>query len=172
MKKPFNWYSFHIGKRGYFFLTMLLCANFLVAGALTAKAAPSNSEVQSQQAKRTISGVVKDKSGSPIPGVTILVKGTSTGQVSDVEGKYTLDVPQDAKTLVFSFVGMDTQEIQITGKSNVNVNLMETVTGLNEVVVVGYGTQKKIDLTGSVATVSVKDFEHAPNTDALQALQG
>lgn len=130
----------------------------------------TNSEVQAQ--KKSIKGTVKDEKGQTIPGVSVVVKGTTTGQVTDIDGKYSLEVPVDAKTLVFSFVGMDKQEINISGRDQINVNLKETVMGLGEVVVVGYGTQKKVDLTGSVSTVSVKDFENAPVANAVEAMQG
>lgn len=134
---------------------------------------PLNTGIEAQQAqKKTIKGTVKDEKGQPIPGVSVVLKGTTTGQVTDVEGKYALDVPSDAKTLVFSFVGMDQQEVIITGRTTVDITMKESVLGLGEVVVVGYGTQKKVDLTGSVSTVSVKEYENAPVADALEAMQG
>jgi TonB-dependent starch-binding outer membrane protein SusC len=132
---------------------------------------PLNSGAQQAQ-KKTVRGTVKDEKGLPMPGVSVLLKGTSTGMVTDAEGKYTLEVPSDAKTLVFSFVGMDQQEVIITGRTTADVTLKESVLGLGEVVVVGYGTQKKVDLTGSVSTVSVKEFENAPVTGTIEAMQG
>jgi TonB-dependent starch-binding outer membrane protein SusC len=126
-----------------------------------------------QQAQRkTVTGTVKDSKGQPIPGVSVIVKGTTTGMVTDMDGKFSLEVPADARTLVFSFVGMDQQEVIITGRTSVDVTMQESVLGLGEVVVVGYGTQKKVDLTGSVSTVSVKEYEKAPVTDVLDAMQG
>jgi TonB-linked SusC/RagA family outer membrane protein len=134
---------------------------------------PLSASIETQQAqKKAIRGTVKDEKGQPIPGVSVVVKGTTMGQVTDVEGKYALEVPADAKTLVFSFVGMDQQEVIITGRTQIDITMRETILGLGEVVVVGYGTQKKVDLTGALSTVSIKDFQNAPVTDALDAMQG
>jgi len=134
---------------------------------------PTVTGIETQQAqKKTIRGTVKDEKGQPVPGVSVVLKGTTTGQVTDVDGKYSLDVPIDARTLVFTFVGMDQQEVIITGRNAIDITLKESVLGLGEVVVVGYGTQKKVDLTGSVSTVSVKEYEKAPVTDVLDAMQG
>ncbi len=141
---------------------------------LTATTAPVKRifEEAQQQQKRTVSGTVKDEKGQPMPGVSVVVKGTTIGIVTDVEGAFTLSVPADAKTLQFSFVGMKPQEVDISGKTSVNVVLEELTVGLNEVVAVGYGTMKKSDLTGAVATVSAADFDKVPATNMLQALQG
>ncbi|MEI8049543.1 MAG: SusC/RagA family TonB-linked outer membrane protein, partial [Bacteroidota bacterium] len=134
---------------------------------------PMVTGIATQQAqKKTIKGTVKDEKGQSVPGVSVVVKGTTIGQVTDVEGKYSLEVPADAKTLVFTFVGMDQQEVIITGRTAIDITMKESVLGLGEVVVVGYGTQKKVDLTGSVSTVSVKEYEKAPVTDVLDAMQG
>ncbi len=132
---------------------------------------PLNTGAQQAQ-KRTITGTVTDQKGQPIPGASVVVKGTTIGIVTDMDGKFSLEVPSDAKTLTFTFVGMEPQEVIITGRTTVNVTLVEATTGLGEVVVVGYGTQKKVDLTGSVSTVSVKEFDKSPVTGTVQALQG
>lgn len=106
-----------------------------------------------------------------MPGVSTVVKGTTTGTITDADGNFSLQVQADAKTLVFSFVGMVAQEIAITGQTSFKVVMAEDAIGIEEVVAVGYGTMKKSDLTGSVTTVKVKDLTMRP-TPAASALQG
>ncbi|MDD4189885.1 MAG: TonB-dependent receptor [Mangrovibacterium sp.] len=128
------------------------------------------SRVQQQTLK--ISGRVADSSGSPLPGVSVVVKGSTTGTVTDFDGKYTLaNVPGNA-TLVFSFVGMRAQEVVVGSKSVIDISMEEETIGIEEVVAIGYGTVRKADLTGSVATVSTKDFDKVPSSNPLQVLQG
>ncbi|MBA4410519.1 MAG: TonB-dependent receptor [Bacteroidota bacterium] len=126
-----------------------------------------NSTPLTQEQKFSVKGTVKSQSGEPIPGVTIAVKGTSTGTISDGNGNYTLSVPSGASTLVFSFVGLKTQEIAVNNRTSINVVLEEETIGLEEVVAVGYGTMKKSDLTGSVASVKSSQVEN----EQPQALQ-
>ncbi len=136
---------------------------------ITAKGDLNSPGVQQQE---TVSGKVTNSSGEPLPGVTVVVKGTIHGIVTDVDGNYTLfKVPADA-TLVFSFVGMKTQEIVITGKSNIDIVMVEDAIGIEEVVAIGYGTMKKSDLTGSVASVKSEDITDIPSNNITQALQG
>ncbi len=131
----------------------------------------SSGEFQ-QQKQLKVSGRVTDSSGSYIPGVSIVVKGSNSGTITDSEGNYTLaNVPQGA-ALVFSFVGMKTREIAVNGRSTLNVVMEEEKIGIEEVVAVGYGTQKKVNLTGSVANVDNKLFESRPVTNVSSALQG
>jgi TonB-linked SusC/RagA family outer membrane protein len=104
-----------------------------------------------------VSGKVTDSTGASLPGVSVVLKGTTTGTITDFDGNYTLsNIPSDA-TLVFSFVGMRMQEVKVAGKTTVNVELTEETVGVEEVVVVGYGTIKKVNLTGSVASVKVDE---------------
>ncbi len=120
----------------------------------------------------TISGKVTDSSGAPLPGVTVVVKGTIQGIITDADGSYTLSkVPSDA-TLVFSFVGMKSQEITASGKTTIDVTMKEETIGLGEVVAVGYGTMKKSDLTGSVGSVSSDDFKSTPLRSLSSMIQG
>jgi len=120
----------------------------------------------------TISGKVTDSSGGSLPGVTVVVKGTTNGSITDANGKYSLsNIPENA-TLQFSFVGMKTQEVVVVGKSSINVILAEETVGIEEVVAVGYGTQKKVNLTGSVSSMTSKELENRPITKTSQALSG
>ncbi len=131
------------------------------------------SEIKTQQTQnRTISGTVKDEKGQPMPGVSVVVKGTTTGTVTDADGMFTLSVPSDTKALQFSFIGMKTQEVDISGKTNVNVILEELTVSLGEVVAIGYGSVRKADLTGAVTSVNAKDFDKVPASSPLQALAG
>ena len=124
------------------------------------------------QQTQTISGKVTGDTGENLPGVTILVKGTNIGTSSDVEGSYTLQVPAGSNTLVVSFVGFRTREVPINNQTTININLATDAKALQEVVVVGYGTQEKVNLTGAVAVVSTKELENHPITNASSALQG
>jgi len=107
--------------------------------------------------QKEVSGTVKDKNGEPVPGVSVVVKGTTTGTITANDGIFRLNVPEDAKTLVFSFVGMKTQEVTITGETTFNIVLQDETVGMEEVVVVGYGTQKKVHLTGALSMISVDE---------------
>lgn len=133
----------------------------------------TKSEIESQQLqKKELSGAIKDVKGLPLPGVTVHVKGSTIGTISDNDGKFRLSVPMDAKILVFSFVGMKSQEIQIAGKMIINAVLSEETVGLDEVVAIGYGTMKKMDFTGSVSSIQSKDISKTPVTSFDQAMQG
>ena len=120
---------------------------------------------------RVISGTVKDQTGETIISASVVVKGTTIGTVTDFDGNYSLEVPDDAKVLVFSYIGMKTQELNITG-STMNVVLSENSEVLEEVVVTGYGTTKKRDVVTSVASVGAEQLKDIPVTSAAEALQG
>ncbi|HEY0740945.1 MAG TPA: TonB-dependent receptor [Chryseosolibacter sp.] len=120
----------------------------------------------------TVSGVVRDNDGSVLPGVNVLVKGTTIGVVTDANGSYTLAAPSGESVLVFSFIGYVTKEVSINNQSVVNVSLDADVKTLNEVVVIGYGTQKKSDLTGSVGSVKASDIQERQLPSVNQALAG
>lgn len=121
---------------------------------------------------RTVTGKVTGTDGSGLPGVTIQVKGTATGSTSDVNGGFSLaNVPSNG-ALVFSFVGMKTQEVAVDNRSTINVTMLEDVDLLEEVVVIGYGTVKKKDATGAVAAIGAKDFNKGVITSTEQLLQG
>ena len=124
------------------------------------------------QAKKDIKGVVTDKNGEPIPGANIIEKGNPTnGTITDVDGNYTLSVFGNS-VLVVSYIGYNRIEIQVKNRSVVDITLSEDTQALEEVVVVGYSTQKKVNLTGSVSTVNFESMSSRPVTDASQALSG
>ncbi|MEM1358666.1 MAG: TonB-dependent receptor [Bacteroidota bacterium] len=119
-----------------------------------------------------INGTVTGDEGEPLIGVTVAIKGTTSGTVTDLDGNYTLDVPANAEFLVFSYTGYATQEIAINNRSRIDVVLETDAEVLDEIVVVGYGTVKKSDLTGAVASVKSEELTAYPAIGAEQALQG
>lgn len=125
--------------------------------------------VTAQQIK--VSGVVKTTKGELLPGVSVIEKGTQNGVNTDFDGNYTIAVDKNS-TLVFSFIGMLTQEVKVAGKNSIEVKLNESSIGLNEVIVTGYQSQKKADLTGAVAVVDMGDLKEATSGNALKSLQG
>lgn len=132
----------------------------------------SSSNPAVQTGKIDVNGTIKDSSGQPLPGVTVLVKGTTQGTISDFDGNYTLkDVPADA-ILVFSFVGMRTEEMAVSGKSVLNITMVEDAIGIEEVVAVGYGTQKKVNLTGAVSNIDSEELVKRPINSVANMLQG
>lgn len=128
-----------------------------------------------QDAMLTITGKVTDKANLPLPGVNVVLKGTTTGTTTDVDGQYTLSLPDEEanSTLVFSFIGFTPQEVAIAGRSVINIQLSEDVKTLQEVVVVGYGVQKKESVVGSIAQVTDKELKRTGNvSDLTQAVAG
>lgn len=119
-----------------------------------------------------IKGKVVDMDGAPLPGVTVIVKGTTNGTITDFDGVYTLHNVPNGATLVYSFVGMRSKEIVVEGQAAIDVTLEEETIGIEEVVAIGYGTQKKVNLTGSVSNVTSEVLESRPVQNVGQALQG
>jgi TonB-linked SusC/RagA family outer membrane protein len=119
----------------------------------------------------TISGTVKDQNGEPIPGVTVSVPGTGFGTATDIDGKYSLVVP-DGATLVFSFIGFVSQRVVVGSESLINVFLREDTSSLDEVIVIGYGTQKQREVTGSISTLEAAQLEDQPVGQFVQKLHG
>lgn len=146
----------------------LLCFNGIITGNGTSM---TNSVAEQQQEKR-ITGKVTDKSGTALPGVSVVVKGTTTGMVTDTDGNFSLLVPANAQTLSFSFVGMQIQEVTIGTQQVFNVILEESAIGLEEVVVVGYGTTKKATVTGSISTVDGNKLKASPSINLANSLAG
>ena len=131
----------------------------------------SVSEVGSIQQKM-ISGVVKDETGDPIPGVSVIVKGTTRGALTSIDGKFQIEVTGSDKVLQFSFVGMKTQEVAITDQRTVNITLVQETIGIEEVVAVGYGVQKKVTSTGSVVSSKGEALEKSATANLTNNLVG
>ncbi len=125
-----------------------------------------------EQQERTITGKVTDSSGAPLPGVTVIVKGTTIGTVTDIDGNFSLEIPLTAEILQFSFVGTKTQEVVLGEINTLNIVLEEETTGLDEVVVVGYGAQKKESVTGAISTVNTEDLKRSSSPNLSVALAG
>jgi TonB-linked SusC/RagA family outer membrane protein len=125
-----------------------------------------------QKVVRTVVGRVTDEKDDGLPGVNIVLEGTSQGTITDIDGRFSLEVPDDKAVLVFSFVGYISQQVIVGNNSNIAVKLMEDTKALEELVVVGYGVQKKSDLTGSVTRLSGKNFENQQKTQLTDMLAG
>ncbi len=131
-----------------------------------------NEDLSIEQSNITVKGTVKDDTGEPLSGVSVVVKGTTTGTITDLDGAYTINVPNASSTLVFSFIGFHKQEITVGGRADINVVLVEDAKALDEVVVVGYGTMRKSDVTGSIATAKGSDIIKGQTFNALDGLKG
>lgn len=132
----------------------------------------SISEVEQPQ-KKEISGTVRDSKGLPVPGVAVVVKGSTIGIITDTDGQFKLSVPVDAKVLMFSFVGMKKQEFVIADQTSFSIVMLDEIVGLSEVVSVGYGTQKKTSVVGAITTTTSKELERMGGiTNLAQALSG
>jgi TonB-dependent starch-binding outer membrane protein SusC len=123
-------------------------------------------------AQQTVQGTVKDETGAGMPGVYIVVKNTSAGTTTDADGSFSVSVGSNDAVLVFSFIGYSTQEVAVNGRTRVDVTLAASVESLDEVIVIGYGTQKKSDITGSVASVTSESLREVPVANVQNALQG
>ena len=133
------------------------------------KKSMSNSGMQ--QKNRKITGTITDPMGSPIIGANIIVKGSTQGTITDLDGKYSIEVGGNS-ILQISYIGYNTLEIPVTNQTKLNIKLQEDTQKLDEVVVVGYGTQTKREITGSITNVSSKDFNQGLTRDAADLLQG
>jgi TonB-linked SusC/RagA family outer membrane protein len=140
---------------------------------LRKKTKPDGSEdVNHEVVDRIVGGNITDDKGEPLPGVSVLVKGTQRGTISDVNGAYSLSLPEGDASLVFSFVGYLNQEIAITNQTVLNVSLKTDTKALDEVIVVGYGTQKKRDVSTAISSVSSKELKDKPMANFASALAG
>ncbi len=158
--------------------------SFLVCGlsaAMLAFASPmmaensvgggKNLDLQVVSQQKTVTGTVVDENGEPLIGVSIQVQGTSTGTITDFDGKFSINASANA-TLVVSYMGYQTQNVKVGNRQNLSISLAPDTELLDEVVVVGYGTVKKRDLTGSVASVKSEDILRAPTSNVIEAIQG
>ncbi|WP_230470571.1 SusC/RagA family TonB-linked outer membrane protein [Flavobacterium cheongpyeongense] len=143
-------------------LVFLFFLNFLLSITMNAQSGQSN----------TIEGKITDATGLSLPGVNVVEKGTKNGTSTDFEGSFKITVSNSKAILVISYLGFKTQEVSVAGKSKVNVSLTEESNTLTEVVVVGYGTAKKSDVTGSISTISAATITERNSTNPLEAIQG
>ena len=149
----------------------LIILSFVVPAQAYSGSNQTNSGVSSEQQK-TISGKVTDTTGAGLPGVSVLVKGTTSGIVTNTDGKYTIAKVAENAILQFSFVGMKTQEIKVGTQTSINVVLDEETVGLEEVVAVGYGTQRKGNLTGSISSVKTEKLTMTPVANVSNGMVG
>ena len=136
-------------------LMFFLCFFFLSAG-LSQRVYAVQSIAMGIDQQLQITGVVKDTNGEPMIGVTVMVKGTGTGTITDIDGKYSVSVPGNKSVLTFSFVGYTTKEVTVGNQKSINVTLSEDSKMIDEVVVIGFQSQKKGNLPASVATVGAE----------------
>ncbi len=125
-----------------------------------------------QQESGTLRGKVLDKGGFPLPGVNVIIKGTSTGTITNTNGEYELRIESEDQIIVFSFIGFEDQEVLTNNQTRIDITLIEESIGLNEVIAVGYGVQKKSDLTGAVASVKSEDLTKVASANPAEGLQG
>ncbi|MCH7413141.1 TonB-dependent receptor [Belliella sp. R4-6] len=153
----------------YFRIRLTLLVALMIPLGLTVSHASNIEEVRDV----TITGVVTDKEdGVTLPGVNVVIKGTTNGTVTDIEGVYSITVPNNDAVLVFSSIGYVTQEMRVGSTNTINIELSQDLQQLGEVVVVGYGSQKKSDLTGAITSVGTRELEERPIANISQALQG
>jgi TonB-linked SusC/RagA family outer membrane protein len=147
------------GSQKYLVLPMILLSLFFLSAQVIAQ----ESQIKGK--------VVAASDNTSLPGVSIVIKGTTQGTVTNADGDYQISAPSDG-ILTYSFIGMETQEIEISGRNVINISMLDETTGLDEVVVVGYGVQKKVNLSGAVDAVDTKELESRPITNLSQGLQG
>ena len=153
------------------FQTFFLSMTMMLVGGSAIAAAPDSGDAPSPPYQLTITGTVVDNFGTPLPGTNVIVKGTTNGTQTDFDGNYSITAPSDA-TLIFSYVGFKTIEIPVNGNATVDATMQEDAAALDEVVVTGYGSQTRGELTGSVGTVDVAEATKTPVVNAAEALQG
>ena len=150
----------------------IMSVSLACAGPLFATSGyPFASVAVVQQSVATVKGQVVDEKGEPIIGANVIVKGQSTGTITDIDGRFVLDTPKDA-ILQITYIGYVSQEVKVSGKKELNIILKEDTETLDEVVVVGYGTMKKRDITGSVSSVNTSVLTAGSTPSAADALQG
>ena len=152
-------------------LKSVILTGLLVFGLQSIKANDPSEGYNVEMLQTTISGTVTDADGAPLPGANVVVKGSTNGTQTDFDGNYSIDAASNA-TLVFSYIGFAAQEIPVNGQTTINVRLSEDANQLSEVVVLGYSTQTRGDVTGSVASVDVSEATKAPIINASEALEG
>ena len=142
-----------------------ICRAFILLNVLVLMNATAYGQI-------SVSGRVTGETGDGLPGVNVLVKSTSQGTITDINGNYKIEVPARDATVVFSYVGYITEEEEVGDRTTVDILMTHDVTSLSEIVVVGYGTERKKDLTGAISTISSQDFARVPALNPLDALAG
>ena len=165
--KPGTWRSFKNSALAGIFSLLL----FFSASVAFANPAVTPNDGMEENVQQTITGTVTDDLGAPLPGANVLVKGTTNGTQTDFDGNYTITANAD-DVLVFSYIGFARQEVPINGRSSIDVQMVEDASQLSEVVVTGYSTQTRGDITGSVASVDISEATKAPLVNAAEALEG
>ncbi len=159
----------------FFLLAPLFYASAYESGTAVSDEQQSSEQLTRdvEQAGKTVTGVVVDEDGSPMPGVTVIVKGTTTGAVTDFDGKFTLKVENENDVLIFSFIGMTPQEMPVAGTTNISVTMVSSTEVLDDVVVIGYGVQKKESVVGAITRATGEELMQAGGvTNVGEALQG
>lgn len=159
-----------VQKSSLYPLTFICICIFLIAGAYVEMYA-GTSGIQ-QQNKRTVTGLVTDSYGEVMPGVTISIRGTSQGVITNPDGEYSITVPSDTCTLRFSFIGYKTEEVVVGKRRIIPVTLSEDVEGLDEVVIVGFGKQKKVDVIGSVVSLNMGELKKVSSSNITTMMAG
>lgn len=157
--------------KGLPFAYSIVDKNILIKEKRTAKN-DNTSNISSTHIQNQVRGNVKDEKGEPLAGVSIKLKNSNVGVTTDIDGNFLIQLPSENETLIFSFIGFLPQEIPVNNRSIINVQLESEITDLSEVVVVGYGTQRKSDLTGAVNRVTADQISDRPASNVGQALQG
>ena len=152
------------------FLTFLICC-FIGMTSVHADEVIGKNKSSLEELQSTVTGVVTDENGIPLSGASVVVKGTTTGVAADFDGNYSINVASDG-VLVFSYVGYATQEISVNGRTNINLSLEPDASQLEEVVLVGYGTQKKGEVTGSIETVTAEQLSIVQVASTIDAIKG
>lgn len=162
--------NFTIFNSGQFLRIVLVIQLTLLGGLEWASAAPVGAE-SGAFIRAVVTGTVQDETGAPLPGAAILVKGTTTGTITDVDGKFSIDVSDNA-VLVVSYLGYTAKEVPVQGQSILSIQLEPDSSELNEIVVVGYGTQKRSDVTGAIGSLKSENFNKGVITNPVDLLQG
>lgn len=159
--------------RRYLFIAFALFCSIQLLTAAPGYATPKSPKLLADlNVLLSISGKITDEAGQPLAGVTVQVKAGKHGTQTDASGRYSLSFDDANAVLVFSMIGYEPQEIILNGQTTINIQLKPASNSLNEIIVVGYGTQKKRDVTGAVVSANLQDFKNAPNANIVQALQG
>ena len=162
--------SFQALLKGAFCL--FLAAGMNLMPLYAAEGTTENMGTQAVQQSVTVSGVITDKTGEPVIGANVLEKGTTNGVITDFDGNYTLTVSGGNSVLVFSYIGYKTQEVTVGSQKKIDIVLVEDTEMMDEVVVIGYGTQKKGDVTSAVSSVKAEDFTTGKIGDAAELIKG